>query len=323
MNQNQDEARMPAGSGDLAGKLSAAGWGLFIIWIGISFLASLAAWITLLGIGVITLGMQVIRKSVGLSLEGFWVVVGFLFVLGGIWALLGTTVPLLPILLIVAGVVLLFSIFIGIFLVTAVLGRVWCGWACPQTVYMEYLYRPLEVLIEGGRNRQLEMDSEGADARRLIKNLVFLAISAFLANTFLAYFVGWDQLLNWMTSPPTQHPMAFAIMLGTTLLMFFDFAYFREQTCIVACPYGRFQSVLLDKQSLIVGYDGNRGGPRAKWRRSSGDGFADPWTRWSIATRSESSMSAPRTTSTRPTSWPHSGRASTCCARSRWRPRRW
>jgi cytochrome c oxidase accessory protein FixG len=170
---------------------------------------------------------------------------------------------------------LLFSIFIGIFLVTAILGRVWCGWACPQTVYMEYLYRPLEVLIEGGRNRQLEMDAQGADARRLVKNLAFLAISAFLANTFLAYFVGWDQLLDWMTSPPTQHPMAFAIMLGTTLLMFFDFAYFREQTCIVACPYGRFQSVLLDKQSLIVGYDTKRGEPRAKWRkkeeRTAGD----------------------------------------------------
>jgi cytochrome c oxidase accessory protein FixG len=170
---------------------------------------------------------------------------------------------------------LLFSIFIGIFLVTAILGRVWCGWACPQTVYMEYLYRPLEVLIEGGRNRQLEMDAQGADARRLVKNLVFLLISAILANTFLAYFVGWDQLLEWMTSSPAQHPVAFAVMLGTTLLMFFDFAYFREQTCIIACPYGRFQSVLLDRNSLIVGYDGHRGEPRAKWRkkeeRTAGD----------------------------------------------------
>jgi cytochrome c oxidase accessory protein FixG len=140
---------------------------------------------------------------------------------------------------------------------------------------MEYLYRPLEALIEGGRNRQLALDAEGANARRLIKNVVFLVVSAFLANTFLAYFVGWDQLLGWMTSPPNQHPLAFAIMLGTTLLMFFDFAYFREQTCIVACPYGRFQSVLLDKQSLIVGYDATRGEPRAKWRkkeeRTAGD----------------------------------------------------
>ena len=170
---------------------------------------------------------------------------------------------------------LLFSIFIGIFLITAVLGRVWCGWACPQTVYMEYVYRPIESLIEGGRNKQIELDDKGPNSRRLLKYVVFFAISAFLANTFLAYFVGWDRLLGWITSPPTEHPAAFAVMLGTTLLMFFDFAWFREQTCIVACPYGRFQSVLLDRQSLIVGYDSNRGEPRAKWRkkeeRTAGD----------------------------------------------------
>jgi len=163
---------------------------------------------------------------------------------------------------------LLFSIFIGIFLITAVLGRVWCGWACPQTVYMEYLYRPIERWIEGGRARQLELDAQGPDLRRMLKYLVFFVISAFLANTFLAYFVGWDRLLGWITSPPTSHPAAFGVMLGTTLLMFFDFAWFREQTCIVACPYGRFQSVLLDRQSLIVGYDSGRGEQRAKWRRN-------------------------------------------------------
>jgi cytochrome c oxidase accessory protein FixG len=162
---------------------------------------------------------------------------------------------------------LLFSIFIGIFLVTAVLGRVWCGWACPQTVYMEFLYRPIEALIEGGRNRQIELDRSGPDTRRIFKYVVFFFVSAFLANTFLAYFVGWDRLLGWMTSPPTRHPAAFTVMLGTTLLMYFDFAWFREQTCIVACPYGRFQSVLLDRHSLIVGYDANRGEPRARWRR--------------------------------------------------------
>jgi cytochrome c oxidase accessory protein FixG len=169
---------------------------------------------------------------------------------------------------------LLFSIFIGIFLVTAVLGRVWCGWACPQTVYMEFVYRPLETLIEGRRGRRLKGGETDA-GRRVLKLAVFLFVSGFLANTFLAYFVGWDRLLGWMTSPPTRHPVAFAVMLGTTLLMFFDFGWFREQTCIVACPYGRFQSVLLDRQSLIVGYDARRGDPRARWRkkeeRTAGD----------------------------------------------------
>ncbi len=162
---------------------------------------------------------------------------------------------------------LLFSIFVGIFLVTAIWGRVWCGWGCPQTVYMEFVYRPLEVFIEGGRNQQIKTDKTGISGRRLIKHVVFFIVSAFLANTFLAYFVGWDRLLSWMTSPPTQHPLAFGVMIGTTLLMFGDFGWFREQTCILACPYGRFQSVLLDQQSLIVGYDEARGEPRQPWRK--------------------------------------------------------
>jgi cytochrome c oxidase accessory protein FixG len=162
---------------------------------------------------------------------------------------------------------LLFSIFVGIFLVTAIWGRVWCGWGCPQTVYMEFVYRPLEVFIEGGRNQQIKTDKTGISGRRLIKHVVFFIVSAFLANTFLAYFVGWDRLLGWMTSPPTQHPLAFGVMVGTTLLMFGDFGWFREQTCILACPYGRFQSVLLDQQSLIVGYDEARGEPRQPWRK--------------------------------------------------------
>ena len=82
-----------------------------------------------------------------------------------------------------------------------------------------------------------------------------------------ADFVGWDSLLGWITSPPTAHPVAFLVMFGTTVLMFLDFAWFREQTCIVACPYGRFQSVLLDRQSLIVGYDSGRGEPRGRFRK--------------------------------------------------------
>ncbi|MCU0303708.1 MAG: cytochrome c oxidase accessory protein CcoG [Thermoanaerobaculales bacterium] len=163
---------------------------------------------------------------------------------------------------------LLFAIFVGIFLVTAIWGRVWCGWACPQTVYMEFVFRPLEVLIEGGRTRQIEIDRSGPSARRLVKNLVFFVISAFLANTFLAYFVGWERLLGWMTSSPADHPGPFGVMLVTTALMLADFGWFREQTCILACPYGRFQSVLLDRDSLVVGYDRRRGEPRKPWRKS-------------------------------------------------------
>jgi len=163
---------------------------------------------------------------------------------------------------------LMVGILLSVFLVTALLGRVWCGWACPQTVYMEVLFRPLERLIEGDHLRQHELDQAGGmTGRRLFKNILFLIISAFLANTFLAYWVGWDTLLSWITGSPLDHWGGFLVMAVTTVLMYADFAWFREQTCIVACPYGRFQSVLLDKHSLIVAYDARRGEPRAKLRK--------------------------------------------------------
>jgi cytochrome c oxidase accessory protein FixG len=163
---------------------------------------------------------------------------------------------------------LLLSIVVGIFLLTALFGRVWCGWACPQTVYMEFLYRPIERLFEGKRSSQLRLDREGGGIRRLLKNGVFLILSVFLAHTFLAYFVGVETLFQWIRRSPLEHPTAFGVMAVTTLLMLADFGYFREQVCIVACPYGRFQSVLLDRQSLVVGYDYNRGEPRGKLRKN-------------------------------------------------------
>lgn len=170
---------------------------------------------------------------------------------------------------------LLFGIFVGIFLITAVFGRLWCGWACPQTVYMEFLFRPLEQFIEGGRKRQLELDRKGADARRMLKYPIFFLLSAFFGNTFLAYFVGTDRLGHWIASSPLEHPAAFILMLTVTVLMFIDFTYFREQTCLVACPYGRFQSVLLDRNSLIVGYDPSRGEPRGKLRKGRSEDSGD------------------------------------------------
>jgi len=159
---------------------------------------------------------------------------------------------------------LMVGVIIAVFLVTAVLGRVWCGWACPQTVYLELLFRPLEQWVEGGPSQQRRLDREGPNARRILKNFLFVLISGFLAHTFLAYFVGWDDLIGWLQRSPFDHPLAFLLVAGTTGAMFFDFSWFREQTCLVACPYGRFQSVLLDRDSLIVGYDTKRGEPRVK-----------------------------------------------------------
>jgi cytochrome c oxidase accessory protein FixG len=162
---------------------------------------------------------------------------------------------------------LLLGIFVSIFLMTALFGRVWCGWACPQTVYMELIYRPIEQLLEGTRAQQLKLDREGPNVRRLLKFVIYLFVSMFLAHTFLAYFVGVETLFQWVQQSPFEHPSAFLIMAVTTLLMLIDFGYFREQVCLVACPYGRFQSVMLDRNSLIVGYDYNRGEPRGKRRK--------------------------------------------------------
>jgi cytochrome c oxidase accessory protein FixG len=159
---------------------------------------------------------------------------------------------------------LLVGVFLGIFLLTAVWGRVWCGWACPQTVYMEFLYRPIERLIEGNTTAQERLDRHPLHPRRLLKYAVFVACSMYLAHTFLAYFVGVRALAHWITGSPFEHPVAFLVMAGTTALMLLDFGFFREQVCMVACPYGRFQSVLLDRRSLIVGYDQRRGEPRRK-----------------------------------------------------------
>jgi len=160
---------------------------------------------------------------------------------------------------------LMISTLIGIFLVTALLGRVWCGWGCPQTVYMEFLYRPIEYAIEGGPRGVQALDRQGGlPPRRLLKLAVFGVLALLLAHTFLAYFVGVDTLAVWVRRSPVEHPTSFLVMLGTTVAVFLDFAWFREQTCLVACPYGRLQSVLLDRRSLIVGYDTTRGEPRMK-----------------------------------------------------------
>ena len=156
------------------------------------------------------------------------------------------------------------AIVLAVFLVTAMVGRVWCGWGCPQTVYLEHVFRPIERWIEGSPGQQRKLDARpGIAPRRMLKWLVFAAVSFAVANVFLAYFVGTDRLSTWVFESPGDHAGGFLTVCGVAALVLFDFGYFREQMCIVACPYGRLQSVLLDRQSLIVGYDAKRGEPRS------------------------------------------------------------
>ncbi len=168
------------------------------------------------------------------------------------------------------------SVAIAIFLVTTLLGRVWCGWGCPQTVYLEFLFRPIERALEGGFRGSLRLDRRGGvHGVRIVKNLVYAVLALFLAHTFLAYFVGVDRLAHWVQGPPREHPVAFAIMALTAVSVFLDFAWYREQTCLVACPYGRLQSVLFDRQTLIVAYDPARGEPRMKGTKPRPAGAGD------------------------------------------------
>ncbi len=165
--------------------------------------------------------------------------------------------------------VLMIAIFVSVFLVTAIFGRAWCGWGCPQTVYMEFLYRPIERFFCGTAGRGGKPSSTLAEWKRVAMYLTYLVVSFLLANVFLSYFVGTDRLVKWVTQSPVQHPGPFITMAIVTVAMMFDFCFFREQLCLIACPYGRFQSVLLDRQSLIVSYDYLRGEPRGHVKKST------------------------------------------------------
>jgi cytochrome c oxidase accessory protein FixG len=156
----------------------------------------------------------------------------------------------------------------GLVFATALLGRAWCGWACPQTVFIEGIFRPIERLINGSRNDALRRKRGPVTLdvlwRTALTHLLFGVAAAFAAHIFVAYFVSLPGLLAMVRMSPRAHPEAFAWMVGTTALFYVSFGVFREQFCVVMCPYGRLQSVLLDDDALVVGYDERRGEPRGK-----------------------------------------------------------
>ena len=163
---------------------------------------------------------------------------------------------------------LTFIVFVILF--TVVFGRVFCGWACPQTIFMEMVFRKIEYWIDGdsGRQKQLrEMPWNGIKIRkRTVKFMLFFVLSFIIANFFLAYLISMDKLIGYMQHPAANTGTLISLVIFT-MVFFFVYWWFREQACIVVCPYGRLQSVLLDKNSIVVAYDNKRGEPKAKFKK--------------------------------------------------------
>lgn len=164
-------------------------------------------------------------------------------------------------------------IFVALF--TVAFGRIFCGWMCPQTIFMEMVFRRIEFWIDGDRGAQIRLDRQKWDAekirKRVTKWIVFFIISFLIANVFLAYLIGSDKLIRYITDGPFQHLSTLVSLLVFTAVFYFVFAWFREQVCIIACPYGRMQGVLLDNKSIVVAYDHKRGeseNGRKKFRKN-------------------------------------------------------
>jgi cytochrome c oxidase accessory protein FixG len=150
-----------------------------------------------------------------------------------------------------------------IILFTVIFGRIFCGWICPQTIFLEMVFRRIEYWIEGDRGAQIRLDKQKWNAEKIqkkgIKWLVFVTISFFIANVFLAYLISSDKLFLMIKDGPANHISTLISLLIFTGIFYFIFVWFREQVCIIACPYGRLQAVLLDDKSINVAYDFARG----------------------------------------------------------------
>ncbi len=161
----------------------------------------------------------------------------------------------------------------SIVIFTAAFGRVWCGWACPQTVMMEMVFRKIEYCIEGDAPRQRALNAApwttGKILKKFFKHTVFYALSFLVGNVLLSYIIGWQALYQIVTDPPAQHLTGLAFMVAFSLLFYGIFARFREQACTFICPYGRLQSVLLDENSIVVAYDHKRGEKRGLLQQKS------------------------------------------------------
>lgn len=165
---------------------------------------------------------------------------------------------------------LIFIVFIALF--TVIFGRVFCGWACPQTIFMEMLFRRIEYWIDGDATYQRALKNAPWSAekirKRVVKHFLFFVLSFLIANTFLSYIISVDEVAKYYTETST-HISGITSLLIFTTVFFFVYSWFREQVCLIVCPYGRMQGVLLDKESIVVAYDYVRGEPRHKFSKKT------------------------------------------------------
>ena len=163
------------------------------------------------------------------------------------------------------------TLVVFIILFTVVYGRIFCGWVCPQTIFMEMVFRKIEYWLEGDAGAQRRLDRMPWNGTKLrkrgLKHLIFFAIAFLIANTFMAYIVGSEQTLAIITQPPTANLAGFIAVTAFSLAFYFVFARLREQVCTNICPYGRLQGVLLDRNSVVVAYDRFRGESRGRTRK--------------------------------------------------------
>ncbi|HPE57190.1 MAG TPA: cytochrome c oxidase accessory protein CcoG [Bacteroidales bacterium] len=160
------------------------------------------------------------------------------------------------------------SLVVFIILFTVVFGRIFCGWVCPQTIFMEFVFRQVEYWIEGDYNKQKKLARQEWNFEKVwkksLKHIIFFTFAFLVANTFLAYLISIDELKLLITDGPLQHAVTFLAVVVFSGAFYFIFAFFREQVCTIACPYGRLQGVLLDEKSIVVAYDHVRGEPKGK-----------------------------------------------------------
>ena len=163
---------------------------------------------------------------------------------------------------------LLSGVGLALLIVTTVKGRLWCGYACPHTVFLEGVFRRLERWIEGPRAQRLRRNAAGLSFdklwRKVLKHSIYIALALLLSHVFISYFVSLPSVVDMVQRNPAKHPTAFTWVVVMSGILYFNFSWFREQLCLIICPYGRLQSVMTDRDTMVIGYDWNRGEPRGK-----------------------------------------------------------